>query len=485
MVNMPFKDQEKIGFRYVLDLLECASPYGRALIRRPRFYAPHERDALEREFRNIIKIKTLLKDKKEEFLRIEQQMAATKDIRKSVERGLMDTLSEVELFELKRFLIRSEFIAEAVAAINIDAQLEGINILPRSDALGIIDPDGQRMATFYLNDAMSPALQNIRERKRELEGRIHAATEGKRRDELLTLRGAIVAEEGAEEYRLRHELTLALRPRITAILECMDAIAAFDFTLARAKLAVRYGGVMPELTESRLSFTGMVNPRVADSLAEKGRVFMPITIAAERGATVITGANMGGKSVALKTLALNALLVSCAILPFAQMAELPLFDSIHIISEEGEKTDSGLSSFGAEIVAFNDMLRSKGDFSLLLLDEFARGTNPREGAAIVRAVVRYLSMQDAVSVLSTHYDDVAHHANAHYEVVGLKGMDIAAAQRELAISGDGVAVIAAHMNYGLYRVEGESEMPRDALNICRLLSLEGEIIEDVATSYPS
>ena len=48
---------------------------------------------------------------------------------------------------------------------------------------------------------------------------------------------------------------------------------------------------------------------------------------------------------------------------------------------------------------------------------------------------------------------------------------------------DGVAVIARHMNYGLYRVEGRSDCPRDALNICRMLSLKPEILEKIEQSY--
>ena len=56
--------------------------------------------------------------------------------------------------------------------------------------------------------------------------------------------------------------------------------------------------------------------------------------------------------------------------------------------------------------------------------------------------------------------------------------------RELAATNeDGVAVIARHMNYGLYRVEGRSDCPRDALNICRMLSLKPEILEKIEQSY--
>ena len=67
---------------------------------------------------------------------------------------------------------------------------------------------------------------------------------------------------------------------------------------------------------------------------------------------------------------------------------------------------------------------------------------------------------------------------AHYQVIGLKELDLEALKLEIAhLSGDaGVSLISKHMNYGLYRVEGKQDCPRDALNICRLLGTDQEIV---------
>ena len=89
-----------------------------------------------------------------------------------------------------------------------------------------------------------------------------------------------------------------------------------------------------------------------------------------------------------------------------------------------------------------------------------------------------------MSLLTTHYDKVAEHARVHYQIIGLRDVEPEQIRRELSVSGeDGVAVIARHMNYGLYRVEGKSDCPRDALNICRMLSLKPEILEKIEESY--
>ena len=76
------------------------------------------------------------------------------------------------------------------------------------------------------------------------------------------------------------------------------------------------------------------------------------------------------------------------------------------------------------------------------------------------------------------------YARTLYQILGLREIEPEAIRRELAVTcEDGVAGIARHMNYGLYRVEGKSDCPRDALNICRMLSLKPEILKMVEESY--
>ena len=159
---------------------------------------------------------------------------------------------------------------------------------------------------------------------------------------------------------------------------------------------------------------------------------------------------------------------------------------MYIISEDLENIDRGLSSFGGEMVRFNQVVKQlEGGFSFIMLDEFARGTNPEEGAAIVQSVTEYLNEKNAVTVLATHYDNVASRASAHYQVIGLKELNVEQLKKEIAARGGevGVELIGQHMNYGLYRVEGKQDCPRDALNICRLLGMEFRILEMVEKNF--
>jgi len=480
MITLTFAQKENIGFQYVLDLLRPSSPYGEELVRNLKPLQPTEKTELLRQLGNVHRVLERELSCQKPLKHLLTVFMTVKNVRATVQKCMETTLNEIELFNVKSFLLACSHLLPLFREIQPILQLEGIWLEDTDSALDLLDPEHNRVASFFISDSSSQLLHTLRKEKRAQEERIRRLPAGEERDAAQALRRKIAAEEEQEEMRIRTELSASLRPHIPAILHNMDMIGQIDLTVEKARLARRYGGVMPVLAECTLDMTDMVNPKISDLLEKQGKSFAPVSIALGKGTTVITGANMGGKSVALKTIALNVLLIHCGFLPFAKLASVPLFDSIHIISEDRESIDCGLSSFGGEIVCFNQVVdQLKGGFPLILLDEFARGTNPDEGAAIVQSVAAYLNRQNAVTVLATHYDDVARWGRAHYQVIGLKEMDVEKLRKELAAtSGDvGVELIGRHMDYGLYQVTGELDCPRDALNICRLLGMKTELVE--------
>ncbi|MBR5537557.1 MAG: hypothetical protein IKU58_06615 [Clostridia bacterium] len=523
MISLPFAQRENIGFQYVLDALKPCSPYGEELVRELKPFAPGQKAELQRQLQNIQRVLTVLeaeaidsgkKPRREapvcdlpemqaEMDRLRAALEQSEGCQKALDKLLLvfmtvknvrptavkcreAALNEIELFELKRFLLKCDEMLPLFNEIQPILQLEGISLKDTSAALDLLDPEKNRVASFYIADGYSQTLRALRKEKRALEEQIRPLPDGEEKEALQAQRSRVAAEEEHEEMRIRGELSEGLRPYIDDMLHNMVAIADIDLTVEKACLALRYGGTMPVFTESTLDMTDMVNPQIADAVAGRGKTFTPVSIALEKGATVITGANMGGKSVALKTIALNILLIQCGFFPFAKKASAPLFDGMYIISEDLENIDRGLSSFGGEMVRFNQVVRQMSEgFVFIMLDEFARGTNPDEGAAIVQAVTQYLNDKNAVTVLATHYDNVAQKGSAHYQVIGLKDLDVDKLQAEIAARGGdvGVELISQHMNYGLYRVEGRQDCPRDALNICRLLGMNREILEMVEKNY--
>lgn len=476
MNDLTFAQKETIGFQYVLDAMHPCSPYGRQQLQALAPMGLQHRQELLRQFGNIQRI-LQLQDHRRELDQLLRILMSMKMVRPTAEKCLETDLNEIELFELKRFLLQSEEIFNLFSKIQPTLGLEGIALRDTRPALDLLDPEGNRVATFHIPDALWEQLAALRREKRQLEAALRQQPE----EALQQRRTEIAGAEALEEQRIHGILSRQLRPYIADMLANMQAIADLDLTAEKARIARLFGGCRPELTADSLVLEKMENPRIAAALAERGQRFTPVSISLERGATVITGANMGGKSVALKTLALNLLLVHCGFFPFAATARVPLFDGLHMISEDLESVDRGLSSFGGEMVRFSHTLQQMATgFHFLLLDEFARGTNPREGAAIVRSVTRYLNGCNAIAVLATHYDNVAALANAHYQVAGLRDLDWDALALQIASQGSqtGAEQIAKYMNYGLYRVDGQQACPRDALNICRLLGMPAEIMQE-------
>ena len=479
MISIKFEEREKIGLQYALETLHGCSPFGQERVRRLRFYAPEERAELEEELYNVEQAANAAGELKDDYNRLMTGLCQMKDIRNSLRRCAEgETPDHVELFEIKGYLQRLEGIRPLFERITAVARFKGMAFHNVTAALAILDPDGTGSRGFYIPDSATPKLKEIRNAKKTVEERLFHAQTDAEKDDLRLQRTRLCGEEDAEEMHVRKRMGAALAPMVPDLLSDAETAGRLDFIIQKALFAVRYGGVRPELTD-------MINPELCDLLEEQGRRFVPVSISLTAGATVITGANMGGKSVAMKTVALNVLLLQAGFLVCAKKARMPLFQSVKMLFDDLQSIQSGLSGFGSEIVQFQKALTEvEQGYSLFLLDEFARGTNPDEGAVIVQAVTRYLNHVNAVSLLTTHYDKVAEYARTHYQIIGLRDIDPEAIRRELAVtSEDGVAVIARHMNYGLYRVEGKSDCPRDALNICRMLSLKPEILSMIEENY--
>ena len=486
MIAIRFEEREKIGLQYALESLHGCSPFGIEKIRRLRFYSPEERDELETELYNVEQAAKAAEELKGVYDKMCMLFCQMKEIRGTLRRIQNGECPDhVELFELKNYLQRLETLIPLLQQVDEVAHLKEVAFNDPTAALAVLDPERTRSRGFYIPDSATPRLREIRQAKKQVEEQLyHALTEAEK-DDLRTKRTRICAEEDSEEMKVRKTMGAQLAPMANALLADADTVGRLDFIIQKARFAVRYGGVRPEITNGELELVDMINPELVDLLQEKGRAFVPVSIQLNRGATVITGANMGGKSVAMKTVALNALLLQAGFLVCAKSARMPLFHSVNMLFDDLQSIQSGLSGFGSEIVQFQKALAEVEEgYSLFLLDEFARGTNPDEGAVIVQAVTRYLNKVNAISLLTTHYDKVAENADAHYQIIGLRDVDPQQIRRELAVTGDdGIQVIARHMNYGLYRVEGRSDCPRDALNICRMLSLKQEILSEIEQSY--
>lgn len=478
MITLTYEQKKSLGFQYLLDSLSPNSVYGQELVRQASPYSRKDKEELRKELHRLQKLTEGYEENKGFWDSVELILMNVKEIRGSLKHGADTVLTDLELFELKHFLLQSEKLSQLYDS-HESIRLPGIEFQDTTAALDILDPEKRRLPGFYIVDAYAEDLGQVRQQKKHLEVVLRQEHSQEKKEQLLARRSEAVAEEELIQQRIRQEITEKLRPWFDDIHYNCSMVGRLDFLIQKAKAALRYQGICPEITEQSLSLTEMINPSLVDVLREKGKEFAPVSFQMETGTTVITGANMGGKSVALRTIALNVVLAQSGFFVYAKEAHVPVFDTICLIAEEYQSMQNGLSSFGGEIMQLqNAVEQQKQGFGLLIFDELARGTNPDEGAAIVKAVVQYLKERQVMAILATHYDHVAEYADYHYQVTGLRGVDLKQLEAEIhcADSKKGIDIISRYMNYGIYQVHGKEECPRDAIHICGLLGLEPELM---------
>jgi len=480
MFSLDHDQKEAIGLTFVLNKLTPDSPYGEEKKKQVAPFGTSNQAIVNECFDNMEKMVMFARQEKFILDEVRRQLMQLKNIRGIVKKCEQSSLHEVELFEVKGFLLIFHNLVELIQKVNEKINLIGINFLPMELALNILDPECKRIAPFSLDEVHSSKLGEIRRKKLKIEKKMQS--EPNLREELTRERLQLVAEESREETRVMEILSKKLREYTQTFFDNMNMIGELDLLIAKTLLAIQYDAVRPEISaDSAVVLDEMSNPYIEDALVKKGESLTKTSIELNAGVTMITGANMGGKSVAIKTIVLNTLLCQLGFFVFAKKAEIPLFDGVELISGDLQDIDQGLSTFGAEIVRFHEITqRLKGGFLFVALDEFARGTNPEEGAAIVRAVASYLSDVDAVSVMTTHYDQVVTRKIKHYQVVGLRYAEI----NEIHKQGRAhIGRIAKYMDYTLIPVDSEMPAPRDALNICRLIELDSNVLDKIEAEY--
>jgi len=275
-----------------------------------------------------------------------------------------------------------------------------------------------------------------------------------------------VREEEIEIVRILAALTDAVREALPELDALVAGIGDVDLVFARGALAERMEAVEPTVDEAREVFLpGARNPlllaqswraarpaegrppeaRLSGAVARRGAaegepsafdrsaegepsafdrsaegepsgsvIPMDLEIHAERPLLVITGPNAGGKTVALKTLGLLALMAQAGChVPARAGARLPVFSQCFAIVGDDQSVAENLSTFSAFVKQLRLVLERVDDRSLVLLDELGAGTDPDDGAALAQAVLEDLGERGAVVAASTHIEPLKGFASTH------------------------------------------------------------------------
>lgn len=224
--------------------------------------------------------------------------------------------------------------------------------------------------------------------------------------ELSNRQSEAAAAEREEAERILGDLSAALGKRAHALVALVEACGAIDLAVACGMLSRRWRGA-PVETSDEVRLIGARHPLLDPATA--------VAIDLDLGdlhALVISGPNTGGKTVALKTLGVAALLHQSGLRPPAARASLPVFDRLLADIGDQQSIAMSLSTFSAHIANVVSILRTATERSLVLIDELASGTDPAEGGALAQAVLTRLVRQARLTVVTTHHPELKEWASA-------------------------------------------------------------------------
>ena len=336
--------------------------------------------ALEKEILQTINTKGEILDRASPaLLDIRHRLGAVREKAKGVLESLLHREDLQPIYQEQLITIRN---GRYVLPIKSDAE-------HRLD--GIIHDHSQSRMTFFFEPLQVVALNN----------------------EINILMGG----EKEEEIRILADLSDKVREERRNLWSDLEILGDLDLLDAMAKLSSHLKSVQPLLNEEgRIEMRGARNPLLM--LQDEAQV-VPIDLRMGDGIKVliVSGANAGGKTVALKTLGLLTLMVQSGLpIPVAEGSQVGIFQDIFAVIGDEQNIEENLSTFSSHLLHVNQILEKAGPKSLVLLDELGVGTHAQEGCALAMGFLDRFRESGASIVVTTHFDRLKAYGYLHPEV---------------------------------------------------------------------
>ncbi len=209
--------------------------------------------------------------------------------------------------------------------------------------------------------------------------------------------------EEEEVLRILRDITSAVGEFAKELWESYEQIAQIDLMIAKIKLSERYGGRFPAIGD-HIELKDVSHP-LLHLLSDGDREVVPIHISMkEKRGLILTGPNTGGKTVALKTVGLVALMFQSAIpVPLSDGSVMPLFEKVFVDVGDEQSIEQSLSTFSSHIGNIAGFLEDCDKNTLVILDELGAGTDPVEGSALGIGILEFLKGKGSWALVSTHH----------------------------------------------------------------------------------
>ena len=256
------------------------------------------------------------------------------------------------------------------------------------------------------------------EHKRKIRGIIH--------DESATGRTAFIEPEGVininndlfdlqqeekrEIYRILRELSAILRPYLPQLHEYRELIIRFDVVQAKARVGRKMKAIYPKTKNTpALNLLQGRHPLLYLKNKTLGRKTIPfdLSLFGQNRVLVLSGPNAGGKSITMKSVGLIQLMFQCGLLiPVEEETEMGVFEELFADIGDQQSLENDLSTYSSRLENAKVFLEKSTANSLVLIDEFGSGTDPKIGGAIAESVLFELNRKRIYGVITTHYSNL-------------------------------------------------------------------------------
>ncbi len=283
----------------------------------------------------------------------------------------------------------AEYLQDGIVTIRNDRYVIPVKAEHKSRVRGFVHDRSKTGATFFIEPEYVLELNN------EL-----IALSIDEREEVEAILRALSKRLGAMSEQLKKD---------------SEILAELDALYARAEYCYALKCVKPKINAK--GYINIIKGR--HPLIEKEKVVpVSVELGADYNFLLLSGANTGGKTVTLKMSGLFCLMAACGLfVPAAEGTSVAVFDGVFCDVGDSQSIEESLSTFSSHIVNVIDICNNAGGNSLVLIDELGGGTNPDEGQALAKAVVKHLLDCGAKGIVTTHFTPLKEFA---YSVTGIE-----------------------------------------------------------------
>lgn len=253
------------------------------------------------------------------------------------------------------------------------------------------------------------------EHKRVVKGILHGESDSRKTafiepEETIEMNNEVFSlenEERREIVRILRELTSKLKPHAVLLEMYLQIAGEFDFIKAKAKLALDMNGEMPELMDKAfVDLKQAYHPLLYLYNKTSGKKTIPVTITLneKNRILVISGPNAGGKTVTMKTIGMNQLMLQSGLLvPVHPSSQMGIFKQLFIHIGDTQSIEFELSTYSSHLLHMKHFLQNANGKTMFFIDELGSGSDPNLGGAFAEVIMEELCKKHSMGIVTTHY----------------------------------------------------------------------------------